>query len=251
MNPDEENIKFKGNFQKHLERWRKSERIEAFYLSSRSKHPFSSLPHTECAVVAITNKAIYIFEPYVYGNFSVYSQSGFLTQRNNAYSIYMGDNSHIYLDENIKLNRNKAIQDYGFLESEYEYSPTFGYKMRPVKNKSAVKYAKSLSIDELTKLLCCKCITNRYDLDKVNISTYKYETSESRFSMEILDSQFSQNELKIMSDMNKYLLENNKRLIFDISPVNSILSPYDNNNMFITPYNLENDLNTLERLLAK
>ena len=69
--------------------------------------------------------------------------------------------------------------------------------------------------------------------------------------MEILDSQFSQNELKIMSDMNKYLLENNKRLIFDISPVNSILSPYDNNNMFITPYNLENDLNTLERLLAK
>ena len=51
--------------------------------------------------------------------------------------------------------------------------------------------------------------------------------------------------------MNKYLLENNKRLIFDISPVNSILSPYDNNNMFITPYNLENDLNTLERLLAK
>ena len=69
--------------------------------------------------------------------------------------------------------------------------------------------------------------------------------------MEILDSQFSHNELKIMSDMNKYLLENNKRLIFDISPVNSILSPYDNNNMFITPYNLENDLNTLERLLAK
>ena len=244
MNPDEENIKFKGNFQKHLERWRKSEKIEAFYLSPRQET--FSRPGITYAVVSITNKALYIFEPYVYGYFSEYSQSGFLTQRNNAFSIYMGENSHIQLDENIKFNRNKAIQDYGFLESEYDYMPTFGHKRRPVKNKSAVKFAKSLSIDELTKLLRCKCITNRYDLDKVNVSK-----SENEFSMEILDSQFSENELKIMSDMNKYLLENNKRLIFDITPVNSILSPYDNSNMYITPYNLENDLNTLERLIAK
>ena len=42
-----------------------------------------------------------------------------------------------------------------------------------------------------------------------------------------------------------------KIFLLDAMCFNSILSPYDNNNMFITPYNLENDLNTLERLLAK
>ncbi len=246
MNSDEKNIKYKAKFQKHLDKWRRPERIGSFYLVSRDGS-FASKPWNECAIVSITDRAIYIFEPFVNGKGGVYAQSLFLTELNNAYTIYMEDNSHVFLDENIKFNRNKAIQNYGFLESEYESSTVFGSYARPVKNKSAIKHAKSLSDKELKKLICCKCIRSRYDLDKLVISA-----NENRFTMEILDTQLTESQMLLLDGMYKHNLEKNKRLSIDITPVDTIVSssynlPYGEYD-FTKPFNYENDINLLNKL---
>ena len=107
------NIKFKAKFQRHLDTWRKNEKIDSFYLSNWGIGP-------DYAIVSITNKALYVFEPFVSGNFSYYAQSLFLTDTNRAFSIFMDQNSHILIDQNIKLNRRKAIQDYGILDSDFK-----------------------------------------------------------------------------------------------------------------------------------
>jgi len=224
VNIDELNIKFKAKFQRHLDTWRKNEKIDSFYLSDWGIGP-------DYAIVSITNKALYVFEPFVLGNFSYYAQSLFLTDINRAFSIFMDQNSHILIDQNIKLNRRKAIQDYGILDSDFESE----LLSRPIKNKSSIKFAKSLNNEQLINLICCKCIKNRYELDNVKF----YSENENYFA-EINYENLNEEELKLIN-LSHTLSKEKPNLTFQITPENVFKN-------FGKPFNYDSDIKLLSTL---
>lgn len=224
MNIDELNVKFKSKFQRHLDAWQKYEKIDSFYLSNWGTG-------YEYATVSITNKALYVFEPVWTGDFSYYGQSLFLTDVNRAFSIYIDKNSHILIDQNIQLNRKKAIQDYGVLNSEFESE----LLSRPIKNKSSIKFAKSLNDEQLINLISCKCIKNRYELENV-----KFYFENENYYAKVNVEKLNEEEIKLLN-LSNTLTKEKPDITFNITPENVFKD-------FGKPYNYDADIKLLDTL---